>query len=147
LQIEFCAKIKDAFESTGETATANESGDVFEGVMALEFVANIWGEKIIPLGIAACSHPKEEADFGRQAESFEKLGENEGDALVVMRYREALENMVNGVADADGKKGEAFDKKMSLKAWISCEKFIPAVSTENGFDSTGCEASEKPAGN
>ena len=28
-----------------------------------------------------------------------------------------------------------------------CEKFIPAVSTENGFDSTGCEASEKPAGN
>jgi hypothetical protein len=55
--------------------------------------------------------------------------------------------MVNGVADADRKKGEAFDKKMSLKAWISCEKFIPTVSTENGFDSTGCEASEDPAGN
>ena len=55
--------------------------------------------------------------------------------------------MVNGVADADGKKGEAFDKKVSLKAGIPCEKFIPAVSTENGFDSTGCEASEKPAGN
>ncbi len=68
----------------------------------MEFVADIRGEKIIPLGIAACAHPKEEADFGRQAESFEKLGENEGDALVVMRYGESLENMVNGVADADG---------------------------------------------
>ena len=55
--------------------------------------------------------------------------------------------MVNGVADADGKKGEAFDKKVSLKAGIPCEKFIPAVSTKHGFDSTGCEASEKPAGN
>ena len=54
--------------------------------------------------------------------------------------------MVNGVADADGKKGEAFDKKVSLKAGVPCKKFIPAVSTENGFDSTGCEASEKPAG-
>ena len=49
--------------------------------------------------------------------------------------------MVNGVADADGKKGEAFDKKMSLKAGIACEKFISTVSTENGFDSTGSEAS------
>jgi hypothetical protein len=85
LQIEFGAKIKDAFESTGETATANESGDVFEGVMALEFVADIRGEKIIPLGIAACAHPEEEADFGRQAESFEKLGENKGHTFVVMR--------------------------------------------------------------
>jgi hypothetical protein len=63
-----------------------------------------------------------------------------------MRYWEALENMVNGVADADGKKGEAFDKKVSLKAGVPCKKFIPAVSAENGFDSTGCEASEKPAG-
>ncbi len=58
-----------------------------------------------------------------------------------------MEDMVNGVADADGKKGEAFDKKMSLKAGVPCEKFIPAVSTKHGFDSTGCEASEKPAGN
>ena len=58
-----------------------------------------------------------------------------------------MENMVNGVADADGKEGEAFDKKMSLKTGIACEKFIPTVSTENGFDSTGSEASEKPAGN
>ncbi len=47
----------------------------------MEFVADIRGEKIIPLGIAACAHPKEEADFGRQAESFEKLGENEGTLL------------------------------------------------------------------
>jgi hypothetical protein len=53
--------------------------------MALEFVADIRGEKIIPLGIAACAHPEQEADFGRQAESFEKLSENERDTLVVMR--------------------------------------------------------------
>jgi hypothetical protein len=115
--------------------------------MALEFVADIRGEKIITLGIAASAHPKEKANFGRQAESFEKLSENERDALVIMRYWEALENMVNGVADADGKKGKAFDKKMSLKAGITCEKFIPTVTTKNSFDSTGCEASEKPAGN
>ncbi len=51
----------------------------------MEFVADIRGEKIIPLGIAACAHPEEKADFGRQAESFEKLSENERDTLVVMR--------------------------------------------------------------
>ena len=43
LQIEFGAKIKDAFEPTGETTATNESGDIFKGVMTLEFVANIWG--------------------------------------------------------------------------------------------------------
>ena len=51
----------------------------------MEFAADIWGEKIVPLGIAASAHPEEEADFGRQAESFEKLGENKRHTLIVMR--------------------------------------------------------------
>jgi hypothetical protein len=115
--------------------------------MALELLAGIWREEIVALRIAASSHPKEKTDFCGEAEPFEKLGHEKGKALVVVRNGEALDEVIDGDPDADGKKREAFHEEVSLEAGISCKKFISAVSAKHGFNFSCCQTSEKPSGN
>jgi hypothetical protein len=95
--------------------------------MALELVAGIGGEKVVPFAVAAGPHPEKETNFSGQTESFEELGHEKRKAFVVVGYGKALDEMVDGNANAYGEKGEAFNKKMGLKAGVSCKKFISAI--------------------
>jgi hypothetical protein len=95
--------------------------------MALELVAGIGGEKVVPFTVATGSHPEEETNFSGQTESFEKLGHEKRKAFVVVGDGKALDEMVDGNADTYGEKGEALDEKMGLKAGVSCKQFISAI--------------------
>ena len=57
---------------------------------------------------------------------------------------QALDEMVDGDADAYGEKGEAFHEQMGLKAGVAGKKLIPSVSTENGFYFSSGELGEEP---
>ena len=109
--------------------------------------AGIGGEEIVSLAIAASSHPKEKTDFCGQAEPFQELRHDKRKTLVVVGNGEALDQMIDGDSDTDGKKREPFHKKVGLEAWVSCKKFIPSVSAKYGFYFSGCQTSEKPSGN
>jgi hypothetical protein len=115
--------------------------------MALELLAGIWREEIVALRIAAGSHPKEETDFCREAEPFQELSHKKRKTLVVVGNGEALDEVIDGDPDADGKKREAFYEEVGLEAGISCKQFIPAVSAKHGFNFSCCQTSEKPSGN
>jgi hypothetical protein len=95
--------------------------------MALELVAGIGGEKVVPFAVATGSHPEKETNFSGQTESFKELGHEKRKAFVVVGDGKALDEMVDGNADAYGEKGEALDEKMGLKAGVSCKKFISAI--------------------
>jgi len=95
--------------------------------MALELVPSIGGEKVVPFAVAAGPHPEKETNFSWQTESFEELGHEKRKAFVVVGYRQALDEMVDGNADAYGEKGEALDEKMGLKAGVTCKQFISAI--------------------
>jgi hypothetical protein len=99
------------------------------------------------LAIAAGSHPKEKTDFCGEAEPFQELRHDKRKTLVVVGNGKALDQVINGDSDADGKKRESFDQKVGLEAGISCKKFIPSVSAKYGFHFSGCQASEEPGWN
>lgn len=144
LQIKFGAKVEDAFEPAGKATAVNEAGDIFKGIVALELVAGVGGEEVVPLAVAAGTHPKEKTNFSGQAESFEELGEEEREAFVIVGDGQALDEVVNSDANPDGKEGEALDKEMGLKAGVTGEKFVPAISTEDGFDFSSGELGQEP---
>jgi hypothetical protein len=89
--------------------------------MALELVPSVGGEKVMPFAVAAGPHPEKETYFSWQTESFEELGHEKRKAFVVVGYGQALDEMVDGNADAYREKGEALDEKMGLKAGVSCK--------------------------
>jgi hypothetical protein len=95
--------------------------------MALELVPSVGGEEVVPFAVATGSHPEKETNFSGQTESFQELGHEKRKAFVVVGYGKSLDEMVDGNADAYGEKGEALDKKMGLKAGVSCKKFISAI--------------------
>jgi hypothetical protein len=95
--------------------------------MALELVAGIGGEKVVPFAVATGSHPEKETNFSGQTESFEELGHEKRKTFVVVGDGKALDEMVDGNADTYGEKGEALDEKMGLKAGVSCKQFISAI--------------------
>lgn len=147
LKIQFRAKVEDSFQTSGKAAAVGEAGDVFEGVVAVELVAGIGGEEIVALAISAGSHPKEETDFCGKAETFEKLCHEKGKALVVVGNGKAVDQVIDGDPDADGKERESFNEKVGLEAGISCKKFISSVSAKYGFYFSGCQTGEKPGWN
>jgi hypothetical protein len=147
LKIQFRAKVEDSFQTSREATAVGEAGDVFEGVVAVELVAGIGGEKIVALAIAAGSHPKEKTDLCGEAEPFQKLSHKKRKALVVVGDREALDQVIDGDPDADGKEREPFNEKVGLEAGISCKKFISSVSAKYGFYFSGCQTSEEPGWN
>jgi len=95
--------------------------------MALELMAGIGGEEVVPFAVATSSHPEKETNFSGQTESFEELGHEKRKAFVVVGDGQALDEMVDGNADAYGEKGESLDEKMGLKAGVSCKQFISAI--------------------
>jgi hypothetical protein len=95
--------------------------------MALKLVPSVGGEEVVPFAVSAGSHPKKETNFSGQTKSFEELGHEKRKAFVVVGYGKALDEMVDGNANAYGEKGEALDEKMGLKAGISCKQFISAI--------------------
>jgi hypothetical protein len=95
--------------------------------MALKLVPSVGGEKVVPFAVATGSHPEKETNFSWQTESFQELGHEKRKAFVVVGYRQALDEMVDGNADAYGEKGEALDEKMGLKAGVTCKQFISAI--------------------
>ena len=115
--------------------------------MALELLASIGGEEIVALAISARSHPEKKTNFGGQTQSFEELSHNEGKTFVVVGDGKALDEMVDGDADAYGEKGEAFDEQMGLEAGVACKKFVPPIPAQNGFYFSGGQAGKKPGGN
>ena len=127
LKVQFCAKVKNTFEAARETAAVGEASDILESVMALELVASIGGEEIVAFAISARSHPEKKTNFGGQTQPFEELGHEKRKAFVVVGDGKALDEMVDGNADTYGKKGEALDKKMGLKAGVSGKQFISAI--------------------
>jgi hypothetical protein len=147
LKIQFRAKIEDSFQTSREATAVGEAGDVFKSVVTVELVAGIGGEKIVALAIAAGSHPKEKTDFCGEAEPFQELSHKKRKALVVVGDREALDEVIDGDPDADGKEREALHEKVGLKAGISCKKFIPSVSAKDGFYFSSCETGEEPCWN
>jgi hypothetical protein len=110
----------------------------------VELAAGIGGEEIVALAIAAGSHPKQETDFCGEAEPFQELSHEKRKALVIVRNGEALDEVIDGDPNADGKKREPFHEKVGLKAGISCKKFISSVSAKDGFYFSGCQTSEEP---
>jgi hypothetical protein len=121
LKVKLRAKIEDAFESAREATPVDEAGNILKSVMALELVACIGGEEVVPFAVATGSHPEKKANFSWQTESFEELGHEKRKAFVVVGYGQALDEMVDGNADAYGEKGEALDEKMGLKGGVSCK--------------------------
>jgi hypothetical protein len=105
--------------------------------MALELDASVGGEKVVPFAVAAGPHPEKETNFSWQTESFEELGHEKRKAFVVVGDGKALDEMVDGNADAYGEKGEALDEKMGLKAGVACKKFVPPIAAQNGFYFSG----------
>jgi hypothetical protein len=101
----------------------------------------------VALAIAAGSHPKQETDFCGEAEPFQELSHEKGKALVIVRNGEALDEVIDGDSDANGKKREALHEEVGLKAGISCKKFISSVSAKHGFYFSSCQTSQKPSGN
>lgn len=82
----------------------------------------------MPFAVATGSHPEKETNFSGQTESFQELGHEKRKAFVVVGDGKALDEMVDGYADAYWEKGEALDEKMGLKAGVSCKQFISAIS-------------------
>jgi len=101
----------------------------------------------VALAIAAGSHPKQETDFCGEAEPFQELSHEKRKALVVVRNGEALDEVIDGDSDANGKKREALHEEVGLKAGISCKKFISSVSAKHGFYFSGCQTGEEPSWN
>jgi hypothetical protein len=112
--------------------------------MALELVAGIGGEEVVPFAVAAGPHPEKETNFSWQTESFEELGHEKRKAFVIVGDGKSLDEMVDGNANAYGKKGEALDEKMGLKAGVSCKQFISAIPAENGLHLSSGQTGKKP---
>jgi hypothetical protein len=112
--------------------------------MALELVAGVGGEEVVPFAVAAGSHPEKKTNFSWQTESFEELGHEKRKAFVVVRDGQALDEMVNGNANTYGEKGEAFDEKMGLKTGVPCKQFISAIPAENGLHLSSGQTGKKP---
>ncbi len=144
LKVQFCAKVKNTFEAARETAAVGEASDILESVMALELVASIGGEEIVAFAISARSHPEKKTNFGGQTQSFEKLRHDEGKTFVVVRDGKALDQMVDGHPDSDGKKGEPFHEQMGLEAGVAGKQFIPPIPAQNGFYFSGGELGQEP---
>ena len=115
--------------------------------MALELLASIGGEEIVALAISARSHPEKKTNFGGQTQSFEELSHNEGKTFVVVGDGKALDEVIDGDADAYGEKGEALDEKMGLEAGVACKKFVPPIPAQDGFYFSCGQAGKKPGGN
>ena len=147
LKVQFCAKVKNTFEAARETAAVGEASDILESVMALELVASIGGEEIVAFAISARSHPEKKTNFGGQTESFEELGHEKRKAFVVVGDGQALDQMVDGHPDSDGKKGEPFHEQMGLEAGVAGKQFIPPIPAQNGFYFSGGQPGKKPGGN
>jgi hypothetical protein len=112
--------------------------------MALELVAGIGGEEVVPFAVATGSHPEKETNFSGQTESFQELGHEKRQTFVVVGDGKALDEMVDGNADAYGEKGEAFNEKMGLKAGVSCKQFISTIPAENGLHLSSGQTGKKP---
>jgi hypothetical protein len=146
LEVEFGAEIEEAFQAAGQAAALGQTGDILEGVGPVELCAGVGGEEVAALRVAAGAHPEEETDFRGKTEAFDELGEEKRKAFVVVGDGQALDEMVDGVADGDGEEGESFDEKMSLEAGVAGKEFVAAVAAEDGFDLGGGEAGEEPSG-
>ena len=133
LKVKFGAEIKNPFQPAGQATSVGETGDILKGVVTVKLVPDIRRKQVVALGIATSAHPKQKADFGGKAQTFEELGHEEGKALVVMGNGKALDQMVDGDPDADGEEGKTFDEKVGLKAGVAGEKFIPSVPAQHGF--------------
>ena len=144
LKVQFCTKVKNTFKAARETAAVGEAGHIFEGVVALELLASIGGEEIVAFAISARSHPEKKTNFGGQTQSFEKLRHDEGKTFVVVRDGKALDQMVDGHPDSDGKKGEPFHEQMGLEAGVAGKQFIPPIPAQNGFYFSGGELGQEP---
>ena len=147
LKVKFGAEVKNPFQPAGEATSVGETGDILKGVVAVKFVADIWRKQVVTLGIATSPHPKEKADFGGKAQTFEELGHEKRKAFVVVGDGKALDEMVDGNADAYREEGKTLDEKVGLKAGVAGEKFIPSVSAQHGFHLARCQTGKKPGGN
>ena len=84
LKVKFGAKVENSFQPAGQATSVGETGDILKGVVAVKFVADIWRKQVVTLGIATSPHPKEKADFGGKAQTFEELGHEKRKAFVVV---------------------------------------------------------------
>jgi hypothetical protein len=140
LEIELGAKVKDPFESTRQSAAVGQAGDILKSVVAVEFVPDLGGQEIATLRISAGAHPEKEANFSGKSQTFEKLGEKEGDALVIVGDGHSLDEMIDGIPHSHRKKGEALHQEVGLETGITGKEFISPVTPQNGFDLGGGQA-------
>ena len=108
--------------------------------MALELVAGVWGEEVVPFTVAAGSHPEKEANFSGQTESLKELGQEKGKTFVVVGDGQSLDEMIDGISDSHRKKGEALHQEVGLETGITGKEFIAPVTPQNGFDLGGGQA-------
>jgi hypothetical protein len=76
----------------------------------MELVTDPFGEQIPPLGVSTGAHPEEKSNFRRKTQTFDKLGQKEGEALVVVGDRQALDDVINGVAERHRKERETLQE-------------------------------------
>jgi hypothetical protein len=111
-----------------------QARDILERIGTVKLVPHPVCQEVPSFGVTASPHPQEKANFRRKPQSFDKLGQKEGEALVVVGDRETLNHVVDGVTECHGQKGETLQEKVGLKGGVSGKELVPAISTEDGFD-------------
>ena len=125
LKVKFGAEVEQSFQAPGEAAALGESGDVLERIGAVKLVADFGGEQVLAFRVSAGPHPEEETDFRRKTEAFDELGQKERKTFVVMGHGQALDEMIDGIADRDREEGE--DRKSTrLNSSHSAKSRMPS---------------------
>ena len=95
----------------------------------MKLVAHPVREQIAALRVAAGPHPKKKADFRGKTQSLDELRQEKRETLVIMGNREALNHVVDGVANRKGEEGKTLHQQMSLKAGVTGKQFVPAIAS------------------